>query len=328
MTTRRGSFGTRLVEWFWRGATLTEQRRTLPELGDRATVFAERAKSSAELAHSALTPDEPRETSAEASASELYRQSAYWALAALSVASGASVGSDYAASVWDGLDEQLLAQAAGNAERLDALRGALREGSFVYFAELARPAQLAICVELRKVAKLLIARLDQRDQVLNATLAQRAWRLGLLVLLAVGIVGATFWARAALDERRDLALGKPWSASSKYVDGCISPAQQCPESTAFFFHTAEESNPWIEFDLGASRQVSRLEVENRKDCCGDRAAPLTIELSTDHESWQSVARRDVEFSVWDARFAPSQARWVRLRALKRTYLHLERVRIF
>jgi hypothetical protein len=127
----------------------------------------------------------------------------------------------------------------------------------------------------------------------------------------------------------ELAHGRPWRASSALGSaGCKSPAQQCAASPAFFFHTAEEQNPWIEFDLGASKSVSAVQVDNREDCCSDRAFPLTVEVSTDHKSWKAVANKDEDFKSWRASFDAVDARWVRLRALKQTYLHFAGVRIF
>jgi hypothetical protein len=132
-----------------------------------------------------------------------------------------------------------------------------------------------------------------------------------------------------LEVRRDLAVGKPWRASSKYGfgGGCQSPEQTCPENVGYFFHTEEERSPWIEFDLGAARSFSVVRVEDRIDFISDRAVPLVIEVSENHRTWRAVARKETEFVTWRASFATVHARWVRLRADKKTWLHLYRVRI-
>ncbi|MGC4091097.1 MAG: discoidin domain-containing protein [Polyangiaceae bacterium] len=130
------------------------------------------------------------------------------------------------------------------------------------------------------------------------------------------------------EARRDLAAGKPWTASSLYAGGCESPQQECPAGTTFFVHTADEENPWVEFDLGEARSVSGVRVTNRTDCCLERAQPLIVKVSTDHEKWREVARSQSKFSDWKVSFASSQARWVRFEIPKRTNLHLKRVRIF
>ncbi len=334
------SVGKRVREWFWRGAKLAEKRQTLPEPSARMTALAQRARSSADLAlncadlarnaevaRSAMTPAEPLETLAEATTSELYRQSAYWALSSLAARSDESAGTSYSDAIWDTLDEQLLLSVAGSEERAVVLRAVLRQGSFVYFAELPAAEQLALSVELRKLSELLLVKLDERTAALQAILLQRTGRLSLVLLLVLAIGGVCVWQRQTYDARNDLAKGKPWQASSKFDPGCPSPNQTCPESPQYFFHTQEEKDPTIEFDLGRVQQVSAVQVDNRLDGFTDRAIPLFVEISQDHKRWKTVARKGEDFTIWRATFAPASARWVRLRAHKVTFLHLSRVRI-
>jgi hypothetical protein len=96
---------------------------------------------------------------------------------------------------------------------------------------------------------------------------------------------------------------------------------------AQLFHTDPQDNPWIEFDLGKPTGVHRIDVENRDDCCQDRAIPLVVELSNDRTSWKEVARRDKDFSTWVARFPATRARYVRLRVPRSTTFHLHAVAI-
>jgi hypothetical protein len=259
-----------------------------------------------------------------AAASELYRESVYWALCALSADSVAVAGTSYDESVWERLDEPLLAQAVQGSERALALRALLRTGSFVSFAEMPEASLVLTCSELQGLARLLCGKLDARTRALRVNYLERGLRLGVLALLVlVGVVGALHWRDA-----RELAAGKPWTASSFNGGGCASPAQRCAESPSFFFHTTEEANPWVEFDLGEPRSISRARVENRRDCCTDRAVPLTIEVSTNHKDWKTVARQAEDFTTWDVGFGSVAARWVRLRTQRKTYLHLAEVRIW
>jgi hypothetical protein len=334
----------RIVEWFWRGAALTEKRSSIRELGARAALLAQRAHGSAtlalntaELAQSVDSAVEtvgsaaPVEPLAEVSASELYRQSAYWSLCALAAPSAELAGTHYDDSIWDSLDEQLLTRAAPG-ERCEVLRAALRSGSFVYFAELSPSEHAAISGELRKLADSLLFKVDERNRALQLVLLERAWRISLLVLAALLVCVGVVWERKTRAARSDLAQGAAWRTSSKYEAeklGCTSPEQECPESPAIFFHTKEEKDPWVEFDLGKAREISTVEVDNRPDCCLDRAVPLFVEVSENQRRWKTVARQEVEFkTTWRATFAPVKARWVRLRVHKVSYLHLARVRIF
>jgi F5/8 type C domain-containing protein len=319
--------GKRVLEWFWRGAALAESRRALPEPSPRIMELALRARHSADIARSVLMPAEPIEdASIRAAASELYRESTYWALCALSADSGAGAGTVYDESIWERLDEPLLAQAVHGSERALALRALLRAGSFVYFAEQSQATRVLACSELQGLARLLCDKIDARERALRANYLQRGLRLGVLALLVlVAVVGTLLRWRDA----RELAAGKPWSASSSLNGvGCVSPAQQCAQSPSFFFHTTEEANPWVEFDLGVTRSISRVGIENRRDCCSDRAVPLTVEVSTNHKNWKTVARQAEDFTSWNISFDSVEARWVRLRTPRQTYLHLAEVRIW
>ena len=294
-------------------------------MGPRASELALRARASADLAQALLTPDEPSAVPAEPSAVVLYRASAYWALCALASSSNEAAGRSYDVAVWDTLDSAILERA----ERREPLLEALRSGSFVDFAELPREQQLELCSDMRSLAQALIAKLGQRSLLLDAVYLERAWRLGLLFVVAMALVGAALFVRSAVQDRRDLARSAPWVASSKYPEGgCTSPEQQCASPLGYFFHTNQEQNPWIEFDLGSIQKPAKVQLDNRTDCCTERANPVAIEVSTDHKAWKEVARHDGEFTSWTASFTPVDARWVRIHVPKLTNLHLSRVRIF
>jgi hypothetical protein len=315
----------KVFDWFWRGSALAEARQAFPAPSERESTLAQRARQSAEAARNQQAPVDPPEGSVHANACESYRQAAYWALSSLAARNGAPAELAYTESMWDGLDEQLLTKATERAARADALRTALRNGSFVYFAELPREEQVLLCSELQSLVELLFEKLNERSRVLLAVYFQSGWRLGFIVLLLLaGLIGVF-----VLRESRELAHGKPWRASSALPgDGCKSPAQVCAESPSFFFHTHEEDNPWVEFDLGAAKSVSAIQVDNREDCCSDRAFPLAVEVSTDHKTWKTVVRKDEDFKSWRATFESVNARWVRLHVLKHTYFHLAGVRIY
>src|SRR4051794_17343850 len=81
----------RVWEWIWRGAALSEKKKSLREVGARGLVLAQRAHScadqalsstelarTAEAARGAFVPGATMESLADASTNELYRQSSYW----------------------------------------------------------------------------------------------------------------------------------------------------------------------------------------------------------------------------------------------------------
>jgi hypothetical protein len=324
---QRPGLGKRVLEWFWRAESLARQRRLLPPAGEHAQLLARRARVSAEVASVAYT-SLPLEPSHEAIASELYRQSAYWAACAL-LRDGPAPSVD-AAAVWDALDERLLTPPEGGVATPNELRQLARTGSFAVFAELSADEQQRARLSLSQLTQTLLAKFDEGGAALKSIRAQRIWRLLLLSLLILGAVQGVVWARDPHWQRGELSAGKAWQLSSTYgIGGCLSPEQHCPGNTGYFFHTGmNDQSPWIEFDLASLQRVSTVQVENRQDCCEERAVPLTVEVSRDHQLWQSVARRDALFSTWSVSFDAVSARWVRLRVLKPSALHLHSVRIY
>jgi len=143
------------------------------------------------------------------------------------------------------------------------------------------------------------------------------------VVLLSGLLGAPV--ALLLSNGRDLAAGRPFRTSSTYP-GCNVPYGMCAnERLDIFFHTNEEESPWVEIDLGSVQSFSSVSVTNRLDSYKERAVPLAIETSTDGVTFTEAAQQKEPFSVWDAKFKPVKARYVRARALRRTWLHLARI---
>src|SRR6188768_639055 len=160
-TPREGRLHERIVDWFWRGSEMARVRQALPEVGDRGSALAARARTSAELAKNMLASDEPGEISSEDSACEAYRQSTYWALCSLLAREEPTFQPEQGERIWATLDPALLAQAVSDEARIEGLQTALRSGSFVYFAELPKVEQQALLIELRKLSQALLTKLDE-----------------------------------------------------------------------------------------------------------------------------------------------------------------------
>jgi hypothetical protein len=138
------------------------------------------------------------------------------------------------------------------------------------------------------------------------------------------VVGTVRWIRTP----HDLARGARWRSSSA-LDGWVSTGTigevQPPN---LVFHTLEEHEPWIEIDLGALRTVRAAHIVAREDCCRDRTFPLIVEVGEDRSKLREVARRTSEFRAWDPSFAPTPARFVRLRQLNDKFFHLAAISIY
>jgi len=259
----------------------------------------------------------------------LYRQASYWELSALG--SAATAQPTDPASVWEELSDELLLPLASDVDERQQLRARLSSGNFVTFAELSEKEQVTTLTALKKLHVALKARFAQQQRGFFALRRQRALRLGGLLVCLVAILVSVMLVRARIARGGDLAYGADWRTSSRYSgeEGCLSPDQECTGKTGWFFHTAEgDSAPWIEFDLGSEKAVSKMVVVNRDDCCAERAIPLVVEVSLDQAEFRPVAERHEQFATWHVNFPQARARWVRLRLADPGLLHLKNVRIF
>jgi F5/8 type C domain len=313
-----------LLEWFWRGKAVRQVRafrKTLPTVEQTRLGHAQRAL---ELADRAFDPVDPlRSGSSLALSISLYREAAYWALAA----QDAAVSGTTLAAVLAELPTELLETSAGGPEKLTDLKLALVGRSFVETADLAAELLPRDATLARDFVHALIARKVEPETRVGRLLLQRTVRtFGALAMLSALVISLVLGIQRSRLQP-DLATGKPWRASSTY-ETCKPLEHSCGSArTDIFFHTVDEQEPWVEIDLGAPTSFAVVDVTNRSDCCPDRAVPLVIEVSNDQQKWREVARRTDTFAEWRAKFKPQKARYVRLRSLRRTLLHLEKVAV-
>ncbi|MFO0827816.1 MAG: discoidin domain-containing protein [Phycisphaerales bacterium] len=100
----------------------------------------------------------------------------------------------------------------------------------------------------------------------------------------------------------------------------------------FAFHTAEEDAPWAWIDLGESRQVTGVAIDNRSDGNGVRTRELAIAISNDGKAWTDVTTLVGPKPQWTASLldgdAPRSARYLRITLASKGFLHLSRVRVW
>lgn len=225
--------------------------------------------------------------------------------------------------------DKLLQQANLTQAEIDEARRQTSGCSFADYADLPSDEQLRWARKLRVAAEGLLYGIEVSSGRYSPPWLSRALRVGLLILLVGGIGWGTVAVREWMIELDNVARGKPWTTSSQYpTASCRSPAQKCPESPSFFFHTNDENQPWIEMDLGTIQRISSVKVDNREDCCSERAVPLLLEVSSDGKQWKQLARKNDVFTTWTAEFASVEARWVRLRLAKKGMLHLAGINIY
>jgi hypothetical protein len=164
--------------------------------------------------------------------------------------------------------------------------------------------------------------LARREPAPSEQHLRRRWTY--LLIAATGLIALGLFLRDALD-LGDVALGKHWTASSYYGNLRPRTGRLHRESQHFFFHTRGDQEGWLEIDLDRPTRLASAKIVNRDDCCQMRALPLVIEASTDHRQWHELARTYHRFDVWRTSFAAVTARWVRLRVLRPSALHLKQV---
>jgi len=157
-------------------------------------------------------------------------------------------------------------------------------------------------------------------------LAARHPRAAALLVGLCALLGAGFLASSWLAP--DLAEGKGWSASSAWGPFPLAGAMIGDAPLDGRFHTNDEPYPWVVVDLGKVHDVHAVKVDNRVNCCRERAVPLRIELSLDNVTFVRVAYRRALFESFTARFATRKARYVRLIVDRRSTLHLRRVAVY
>jgi glucose/arabinose dehydrogenase len=111
----------------------------------------------------------------------------------------------------------------------------------------------------------------------------RLVRVGCGAVLAVVLAGAVVPAPPAVAADLLLSQGKPVTASSS--GGCCPPANAVDGSTGTRWASAANIDPsWIYVDLGATFQVSRVQLTWDASC----ATAYSVDISPDHQSWTSM----------------------------------------
>ncbi|MCU0682267.1 MAG: discoidin domain-containing protein [Polyangiaceae bacterium] len=193
------------------------------------------------------------------------------------------------------------------------------------------PADAALRDELA-VARALFARLLEpwqwRQSALDLVRLQRGLRIGITLLVL--LVGAYKAYTTAVELRRgkSLALARSVTTSSTWGDLTTAAGAVDGVRDQLGFHTKDEVDPWVQIDLGEPRSIHEVLVHNRSDCCKERATPLRVEASLDGVTYQPLGRRDTSFDVWSLTFPKTTTRFVRLKAERRTMLHLNEIGIY
>jgi hypothetical protein len=151
-----------------------------------------------------------------------------------------------------------------------------------------------------------------------------------LAVLAVCTLLVTFAVRWMSPS--NLALNRPVYSSPMAFDTTAAAAVDGAKSERFGFHTQTVNSPQLTIDLEKTRDIAKVKVFGRGDCCFDQSLPLVLEVSTDGISFRQLAERTTAFSVSDPWIvqtgAREDARFVRLRGKREGALVLNEVEVY
>jgi hypothetical protein len=316
----RPSFMKRVLDWHLCRPQILEARRVARQSPREAALLG-RAKSALAAGNHLLeAPERTGHGLAAAHAAVLYIESLYWSL----LSSRTDLDKPEPDALWAAAqpvtDElRLSAEQASEVKRFLAMPKPALE-----IPELTQVEQESGAMVLRQAASRALEVRERPKRAVEALSLTSLLRIGLTLAVLVALVAGLV---ALVPAKKNLLAGKPWTASSKMFD-CNPEAGECGGvQTMIFFHTLDEPNPWVRYDLGSKTQFSSMTIKNRQDGNRDRAVPLVVEVSDDGSSYKEIARQNEEFSVWKPSFSKQSARYVRLRVPRKTILHLESVQI-
>jgi hypothetical protein len=194
-------------------------------------------------------------------------------------------------------------------------------------ANLPLPQRKTFAIGLHEFVNAISEPLEFEANRLGRALFARYTRVSLAaaaVLIVVGVIGS--WISSKF-EKPNIALHRRVEVSSQYpgagedhtllVDG---------DKTNLGFHTDCQGG-WVIIDLGAPTKFDKVVVYNRTEF-PERAIPLIIEVSNDHQSFRQLAERKEVFDKWSATGLGAQGRYVKLRNTSPNCFHLAEVEIY
>jgi hypothetical protein len=196
----------------------------------------------------------------------------------------------------------------------------------LYLAKLSISERGRVLTAMRVLARDLAAPLEQ-----DAARARRPGRRRRLrATLAVLVLAPILWLVAHGMARPNLALHRPVVVSDRDPTYGVDPSQVVDgDQLNLGFHTSGRPNTTLTIDLGSIKPLSRVEVYNRSDCCQDRIAPLTVQVSADAFDYRTVARRTRVFQHWTVPLpGETSARFIRLVHEGSDPFHLSEVEVY
>jgi hypothetical protein len=178
----------------------------------------------------------------------------------------------------------------------------------------------------RRLAFVLAEPLERDASAARRRQTARRARFAALTCLVLLVLGGGL---VRVLQRPNLALHKPVFVDSPDPHFDVDHARVVDgDRTNLGFHTLTRGLKRVTIDLETVHRIRRVDIYNRLDCCQERAAPLSVEVSRDGNEFQRVARRNRRFALWKASFPPVEARWVRIVQTGDDAFHLSEIEVY
>jgi len=236
-------------------------------------------------------------------------------------------------ALWSSIESSSLLTALG-ADGRKHVHFIVESADVTALAGLSKLERRQYLDSLKKFTRPLIEQLQKEAERAGTVRLIRRLRIGGALLVVLAIFAGLYYGGRAISRSfaSNAALNRPVVQSSSFKIKKFIPARTVDGDRATLGgHTKLQPNPWIQIDLGKTRSIHRIVVTNRLDNFkrfGKRAVPLLIEVSTDGKKFTEFARRTEVFKTWEAKRSSMDARFVRLKALKKTELHFNEVEVY
>lgn len=154
------------------------------------------------------------------------------------------------------------------------------------------------------------------------------WCLGLAATLGI-TVALLSWVSPALRARifpPDLGLTARYRVSST-IAGLPQNGVGTYARGEVFFHTDLQARPYIDLDFGRPIRVRQVRIQNRRDCCGERALPLDVK-AVEKNGERFLCQRRAPFDSWTCQAGRVRTSRLRIEVPGTSMLHLRSIEVY
>jgi hypothetical protein len=152
--------------------------------------------------------------------------------------------------------------------------------------------------------------------------------LGLFAVVG-GLIAILSWISPAVRQRLfppDLGRTARYEASS-VMQGHSQRGVGTYARGEVFFHTNSQKDPHIELDFGRPVRVRKVHIENRRDCCGERALPLDVK-AVGASGERFLCQRRAPFRSWTCDAGGVVTERLRIEVPGHGMLHLRSIEVY